>query len=131
MISANELRIGNLINLTDGDLSNQIYEDLSMYKVTADHITADHIAMCQYFNYDFNKFHKPIPITDEWILKCGFEIYYGQIIYKVYRLGLRFISEYDGKYYMQLGTGMNIEIKYVHQLQNLYFALTHTELTLK
>lgn len=37
-----------------------------------------------------------------------------------------------GEWYSQITEGTNdVEIKYVHQLQNLYFALTNEELTIK
>jgi len=64
---------------------------------------------------------EPIPLNEEWLLKFGF-------------------SGWDkGNYTMILSNGNFMEfeyviaknIKYVHQLQNLYFALTNEELTIK
>jgi len=71
---------------------------------------------------------KPIPITAEWLLKFGFNPFYinGKLTH--YRINSYFIR-YDGQdFYFELGKGMIIEIRFVHQLQNLYFALTGKEL---
>jgi len=71
---------------------------------------------------------EPIPLTEEWLLKFGFEIKQG-----------RFGNEYWGKINLYTSSDKKIVfcfdgylkgIKYVHQLQNLYFALTGNELTL-
>lgn len=83
-------------------------------------------------NYNqFIFFIKPIPLTQEWLLKFGFEI--------------KKLESYRGEYYMSSISGMvyyfftdsneiekqgsSYTCKHVHQLQNLYFALTQKELT--
>lgn len=72
---------------------------------------------------------KPIPLTEEWLLKFGFE-----------RSGLYNVKDevYVYDEYGLTDTGFEyrfnytqIKLKYVHQLQNLYFALTGKELTFK
>ena len=72
---------------------------------------------------------KPIPLTEEWLLKFGFE-----------RSGLYNVKDevYVYDEYGLTDTGFEyrfnytqIKLKYVHQLQNLYFALTGEELTFK
>ena len=71
---------------------------------------------------------KPIPITAEWLLKLGFDPFYinGKLTH--YRINSYFIR-YDGQdFYFELGKGMIIEVIYIHQLQNLYFALIQKEL---
>ncbi len=84
--------------------------------------------------FNFGAFLKPIPLTEEWLIKFGFEL-------KKVSMGGR---EYEGwvNFSFHLDTnhientlfyhwmGGNIEIKHVHQLQNLYFALTNKELEL-
>lgn len=74
----------------------------------------------------------PIPLTEEWLLKFGavktfdnwqFTISVGAITLH-FRRNNEWYSELGGIY---LGS----KIKYVHQLQNLYFALTGNELELK
>lgn len=77
--------------------------------------------------------HKPIPLTEDWLLRFGFENSKTQdkFFTKGNNIGistadnqLRFIQ---GNFVCQL---VLREIKYVHQLQNLYFALTGEELKL-
>ena len=66
----------------------------------------------------------PIPLTEEWLEKFGFT-YDG---YAWITGVLVLIKPHsNGGYYIQNWTG-TIEIKYVHQLQNLYFVLTEKEL---
>ena len=72
---------------------------------------------------------KPIPLTEEWLLKFGFNKISGWDDYKGWIkddvelecdcYGFDFIN------YLDKG------VDYVHQLQNLYFALTNNELTIK
>ncbi|WP_312176426.1 hypothetical protein [Chryseobacterium sp.] len=68
---------------------------------------------------------REIPITDEWFHKFGFELKEGVFWYdNVSILGL------EGDRYLHFDGG-RIFIRTVHQLQNLFFALTGKELTLK
>ena len=70
---------------------------------------------------------KPIPLTEEWLLKFGFE--YSDLNgdsglwkippFQIYGKYNQFIYDYK------------LDVNYVHQLQNLYFALTGEELTIK
>ena len=72
---------------------------------------------------------KPIPLTEEWLERCGF---YGRNDFKW--IGKVGIQSVDGKYYFAFKDMGNVmfrsivECKYVHALQNLYFALTGQEL---
>jgi hypothetical protein len=75
---------------------------------------------------------KPIPLSEEWLLKFGFEKkYWGndKNQYPFMEKGLVIIDLLD--YTIETASGLVIEMKYVHQLQNFYFALTGKELTLK
>ena len=68
--------------------------------------------------------YKPIPLTEEWLLKFGFE--YNDLNgdsglwkippFQIYGKYNQFIYDY------------RLDVNYVHQLQNLYFALTGEEL---
>ena len=86
-------------------------------------------------------FLKPIPITGQWLKDFGFEIIdmesgFGCFYYykKVFKDQFYLRKSYRGGYYY----GINLEkgkefhdaptIEYIHQLQNLYFALTGKEL---
>lgn len=64
------------------------------------------------------------PLTEEWLEKFGLSPDWTWKINEPVR-GTIF---QDGKAY---GWNHNIPLQYVHQLQNLYFALTGEELTIK
>lgn len=72
---------------------------------------------------------QPIPLTEEWLLKAGFKaigIDGNRWILK-YKINNPFtIESYNYIFYSPICTW--IEFKYVHELQNLYFALTGEEL---
>ncbi len=71
---------------------------------------------------------KPIPLTEEWLIKFGFKLskdgkYYNgrdSPIFWVY-----------GNQYGMSGLPLSTSFSHVHSLQNLYFALTGEELTIK
>ena len=79
---------------------------------------------------------QPIPLTEEIILKCSFSMKYGtdpqeQNALKVFSLkNLEILKfELDKFFFFSTGKGLiHTNIKYLHQLQNLYFALTGQEL---
>lgn len=82
---------------------------------------------------------EPIPLTEEILLKCGFESKTGRWIGKTWYIGINPRTE---DYLFKLEqTDEKIEdfffqnsfhsVKYVHQLQNLYFCLTGEELTIE
>lgn len=74
---------------------------------------------------------KPIPLTEEWLLRFGFENNYIQ--YEWTNWGMWVEKGLAYEYIVSHGFANTkselISIKYVHQLQNLYFALTGEELT--
>jgi hypothetical protein len=68
---------------------------------------------------------KAIPLTEEWLLKFGFIKHENHSIW--YTLNKVDVWFFDGKYV----NDNDVEINFVHELQNLYFALTKKELTMK
>jgi hypothetical protein len=77
---------------------------------------------------------QPIPLTEEWLLKFGFEYHHdtphpNKVFRKLHTEG--FIDLEQIKHYYYGGSFTSVECRYVHQLQNLYFALTGEELTTK
>jgi hypothetical protein len=118
-MKANELRIGNKFYLPNGEVGTVSYHEIRLMIVALDKP-----------NY------QPIPLTEEWLLKFGFEInrqtkkenniwrcYSEEGFFEVEQIGDGFFLDDNDCY----GT----ELNYVHQLQNLYFALTSEELTFK
>lgn len=135
-MKANELRIGNLIM----DRGDKILRIDSINKIGNEYYR---IEMEQYIGNiqvhpltEYNDYLKPIPLTEEWLLKFGFEKdRYNFII----ESGFKFCVEYynaDSIYSFHIYTDgewhcIVNEIKHVHTLQNLYLALTGEELTIK
>ena len=102
-MKASELRIGNSI-MQDGDFVFVTWWRLELMEK--------------------NKLeYKPIPLTEEWLFKFGFEKAYETCYqYKDFILNDKFIM---------MDIDITIQLKYVHQLQNLYHSLTGEELTIK
>ncbi len=84
---------------------------------------------------------QPIPLTEEWLLKLGFNKDYkkGYIGIDVHNSDFVLtepfvIGEWQSYYTFQFTAG-NIpkftKLEFLHQLQNLYFALTGEELNIK
>ncbi len=79
-------------------------------------------------NFDF----EPIPLTEEILLKCGFEYEGNSLLINIqggeisYEYGCIYLGM--GHYYQESN---QLEIKHLHQLQNLYFALTVEELNIE
>lgn len=124
MIQANQLRIGNWI-LKDGKYFQIIYGINKKYVYGLDsEILDSHINKSE-----LNNLH-PIPLTEEILLKCGFDNGY-EITIKigrkkiVFNWSIKIVSTgYRSGWYCEKYRN----IKYLHQLQNLIFALTGKEL---
>jgi hypothetical protein len=108
-MKANELRLGNLV--IDGhDVEVVNYRMIEMLVKN---------------QAEFD----PIPLTEEWVEKFGFH-FKGDDEYRLdgeYHLE----KESRGAYDFYFVDGWLGTIKYVHQLQNLFYALTRKELTIK
>jgi len=117
-MKAQELRLGNIISRMH-DINEPVIEIVDMF--TIDWINRN----------PNNETYKPIPLTEEWLLKFGFEKK-GKRISK----GWFYLWDENGIVVFALAemqdyTGCYLKIKYVHQLQNLYYALTGEELCIK
>jgi hypothetical protein len=123
-MKANELRIGNLL-LDRGDkvlrldywdfmkpAQRMFIEDSEVHPLTED------LQYC-----------KPIPLTEEWLLKFGFNRRQIKdlISYNTNQLQLYQYASNNNKIFFEYADG-EVQLKYVHQLQNLHFALTGMEL---
>ena len=80
---------------------------------------------------------RPIPLTEEWLTRFGFDKTYSELSYREYDFGKIGVEINSDKLTVSYNYGSDVEwvnfthIKHVHQLQNLYFALTGEELTIK
>ena len=85
-------------------------------------IDATSIVLCERRPEDYH----PIPLTEEWLTELGFRNY---DVNKWDTDAMTLLKYDEGCKY--LANHLHVNIFYVHQLQNLYFALTGNELTLK
>ena len=89
------------------------------------------------YNIEAAEFYLPIPMTEKHLLMFKFE-YYGYLFdCKLYKKGIISVSVLKGIFTLSLKRDAKSnyiplrEFEHVHQLQNLYFALTQKELELK
>jgi len=120
-----DLRIGNLVldrgnkvlRIDYWERHNMIAQEIKVEGIGEVHPLTEEIEYLQ-----------PIPITEEWLLKFGFEeqdrVFHNQIA--LYKGNECF--NYNASFFEHDNF---VSIEYVHQLQNLYFALTGEELILK
>lgn len=82
--------------------------------------------------YTVDDIFDPIPLTEEWLLKFGFENI-GGYLWNCRELGEnRFINNPYGITHFEIkGHYEKKHIQYVHQLQNLYWCLCGKELTIE
>lgn len=126
-MTTRELMIGNYV------MAIKNYEDI--FYVNCIYGYRDlNITSGIYKNYDTTiRDVKPIPLTEEWLLKFGFKNHLDTIwIHWSKESGLFQISTRlpQGSYGLWINGTMGC-FEYVHQLQNLFFALTGEELTIK
>ena len=120
-MKANELRIGNFVYLSDKE---KVWEILDGHEID---------------ECDDNPFSQPIPLTEEWLLKFGFHKKDAEwYLHPCFELKIIVFNkgEFNGVmfYTRTIHTDFTpiystTHMNYVHQLQNLYFALTGEELT--
>jgi hypothetical protein len=129
-MKATELRIGNILKPNEQHYA--AYGEFNTGIVTA--IQEDRLTVSNHYP---GKWFEGIPLTEEWLIKFGFEKHHGMWQPKYFESnhpGLFYVELFENEKYHLSGpdTGKcSVPIEYVHQLQNLYFALTGEELTLK
>ena len=125
-MTANELRINNYLRST---LTGEIFR-----------VTAEDIVNIQ----KDSSVAEPIPLTEDWLLKLGFNFFNSEYggMYKIDALGstLYLRPFRDGSHlwglmddnedHIQVELLFVQPIYHVHAIQNLYFALTGEELTI-
>lgn len=124
-MEARELRIGNFVDCNG--IVSEIVEVRTNY------------VRLKYFRKDVEKEHislveldgrvKEIPLTEEWLLKFGFDNKFNKDKFTIIPKGK--LGYENGRTYFNSWTILEKQPDYVHQLQNLYFALTGEELTFK
>ena len=117
-MESKEVRIGNLFK-----------DKYSSKIIKVNGITENDI----YFSGNFTKEWQavPIEITEEWLLKFGFKVDYGCIILSTNRGVITIEEDLAEISSVITHNGFMAPCRYVHELQNLYFALTGKELEIK
>ena len=115
MIDYKDLRVGNWLRF-----NNHTY--VQVFEINSDNNT------CNGLDLSNDDFHEPIPLTPELLIKCGFEgmVRKNDYILDGFRITHVHLTE---NFCYALGNGCNPPtMKYLHQLQNLYYVLTGKEL---
>ncbi|MBE4949931.1 hypothetical protein [Chryseobacterium culicis] len=138
MIAPQELRLENLVTDSSGRIF-KVMELLSgylrVYSEKKDWLNSQNKA---YIDLE------PIELTEDWLLKFGFEKHNDGSVSSQYSYGLNPVTHDYLIYLIWIKDPIrsdlpkypfylngHFEMKTVHQLQNLYFALTGEELTIK
>lgn len=117
MIPQNELRIGNFV-----------FKDKQRIPTSEGSIFSAELHTIDEYSFYESTSLDPIRITEEWLIRLGFEKGSPNAYATNYYIAGFCVSRHfkDGLYY-----SWTANINYVHQLQNLYFAITGKELELK
>ena len=116
-MKANELRIGNYV-----------YDDYLKKNKQINGIFDNEIWLSEIGEDEFDQRSiidsiNPIPLTEEWLLKFGFKNLSVGLFELIHNNLIGYRLSIEGQYGYE-------EIKYIHQLQNLYYALIGEELTI-
>lgn len=130
MVNPKQLRLGNYIHDRGGkvlriDFMEYVRDGYDTKVGQLMHLEGQEVhPMTEYTDYA-----NPIPIIEEWLFRMGFEkdIFWSDYIFNDIFITL---NDTDNTYMLDIDI-LHIKIQYVHQLQNLYFALTGEELEIK
>lgn len=121
-----EFRIGNYIQIKN------ILHDEVYYEIAGIHKDSVWVYIPVKFKQvpvDF-KIVSNIPITNEWLQKLGFNETDGVFVHK--NRVPYYIELFNGSYVLKNGNGSFAKlVTHIHMLQNIWYFLTGTELTLK
>lgn len=134
-MKTSELRSGNLVTIDNPQAWPELKDiPMTIYgietwmsaqeKVTWPQSDGKVKVQSKYETYgQFSEFIAPIPISEEWIIKCGFEKNkdYKHPFAPIYFIEIRY------EWICFLHNCTHRRIKYVHQLQNLFHSITGGE----
>lgn len=142
MIDPKELRIGNYCK--DTVSGEWLLVDEITKGDAGNHITGFYVVNREKYPLPNGWEAAPIPITPEWLERLGFEskkdkrIRWHEFKKLIGKYGVRVLQvNFDKSELLSVWIvahdrfADHEHIKYIHQLQNLYFALTGQELTIK
>ena len=144
-MKVSELRIGNIVSVNDEVKTRLEEEDYLINIFEVDELKGDgDISVYNKIEnlYEFLNIDEiePIELTEYWLLKAGFSAkeYKSGYIGKDFASGQMTLSfvlcnqfakgDWNDCYTFDLRDSMFKSLRYVHELQNLYFLLTNSEL---
>lgn len=128
MIQANELRIGNMVDVTPNAYH---YLKINKEPFVVKQILELSVSFESFYSLERYEDLQPIPLTEDGLKSLGFV--FTDMADMGIHIGLKVNIEvslnwHEGRIW--IGEACT-HIQFVHQLQNLYYALTGQELTLK
>ena len=138
-MKASDLRIGNYVyyehttHIVSGIHGNKVYSWWVKDGEPVIEYEAKDVSGTQVENpyIDVISQYEPIPLTEEWLLKFGFDMKdKNRLDWVKGAFNLERSNEDNSKFCFEVYSHY-IPLDYIHQFQNLYFALTGEELTLK
>ena len=126
-MKANELRIGNWLNhFNDTVIVQSIKHDPAYYLIWCVKDNGYTSVANRVDGFD------GIPLTEDWLVKFGFELtedsWFYSLDFDKTKETFKIFPTTNDKFHTLGLDQFNMNIEYVHQLQNLYFALTGEEL---
>lgn len=146
----NELRIGNYVNVPNKSQCPFRIDGFEYWNNNGGKVEMKLVEWGHPLTWEFSEL-SPIPLTEEILLRCGFEWSHNYDSWGHHKLNI-YISQnkgngywripkggfsndnYDNKFYATAEREYSVSstpIEYLHQLQNLYSALTNEELIIK
>ena len=127
-----ELRIGNFVRLNNP----KYHPEKTGKNFMIDSIKTDDVSLIDYENlpsvilYQYIKYIEPIELTEEWLLKFGAKWDSDYVALEVNKLTIRtHLPNMKPASVFAYFDGIRIkQLKYVHELQNLYYAINGAEL---
>ena len=122
-LKAKDLRIGNYVIFNTNDTPFQI-------------TPVGLLELSQIENSLTPYFYEPILLTEDWLIKFGFKKLTAgegsENYVEYYEISNLVVCNWGDGFIMSnsFSHGIRVDLKYVHQLQNLYFAITAKELEL-
>lgn len=142
-MKATELRIGNYITIENNDSWKELSKipmvvfrtefcNDELFPNSTGAISCASISFPPNNYHQYDEFIQPIPLTEEWLVKFGFEnkAHLGMCLADYSNGRIEFL---DNKIFLMGADDERIgnEIQFVHQLQNIYFILTSEQLVTK
>lgn len=119
-LKSSDIRIGNYLEF-DGELS--IVKEIDEQGLVVDIPKLEEKEWIDLFQFSV------IPLTEEWLINLGFN---NSQVSSLFTNKIALRNSIKSKFTLRVSDALaEIEVKYVHQLQNLYHALTGEELMIK